>query len=83
MLHELSDADKRQFLKFSTGSDRAPINGLGDLRLTVSKNGGDSDRLPTSHTCFNQLLLPEYATRAKMKERLLKAIAYAEGFGNI
>ena len=26
---------------------------------------------------------PEYATRAKLKERLLKAIAYAEGFGNI
>lgn len=38
-------------------------------------------RLPTSHTCFNVLLLPEYSTKEKLKERLLKAITYAKGFG--
>lgn len=38
-------------------------------------------RLPTSHTCFNVLLLPEYSSKEKLKERLLKAITYAKGFG--
>jgi hypothetical protein len=37
--------------------------------------------LPTSHTCFNQLLLPEYKTKQKLKERLALAISNAEGFG--
>lgn len=38
-------------------------------------------RLPTSHTCFNVLLLPEYSSQDKLRERLLKAITYAKGFG--
>lgn len=38
-------------------------------------------RLPTSHTCFNTLLLPEYSSKEKLKERLLKAITHAKGFG--
>ena len=38
-------------------------------------------RLPTSHTCFNVLLLPDYSTKEKLKERLLKAVMYAQGFG--
>ncbi len=29
---ELDDEEKRRFLKFFTGSDRAPIGGLGNLR---------------------------------------------------
>lgn len=40
-----------------------------------------SFRLPTSHTCFNALLLPEYSSKEKLRERLLKAITYAKGFG--
>ena len=38
-------------------------------------------RLPTSHTCFNVLLLPDYNSREKLEERLLKAITHAKGFG--
>lgn len=49
--------------------------------LVISKNGGDSDRLPTAHTCFNHLLLPSYSTKAKLKERLNLAIEQSEGFG--
>jgi ubiquitin-protein ligase E3 A len=58
------DAQRRRLLFFVTGSDRAPVKGLGALALTVSRNGPDSPRLPTAHTCFNYLLLPEYAVRA-------------------
>lgn len=44
VVHALSADDKRRLLAFATGSDRAPINGLGDLKFVVAKNGGDSDR---------------------------------------
>jgi hypothetical protein len=71
----------RRFLSFTTGCDRAPVGGLGRLTLTVQRSGPDTDRLPTSHTCFNVLLLPDYSTRGKMKERLLTAIENAQGFG--
>uniref|UniRef100_A0A6Q2Y1E2 Ubiquitin-protein ligase E3A n=1 Tax=Esox lucius TaxID=8010 RepID=A0A6Q2Y1E2_ESOLU len=80
-VHSFSDEDKRLFLQFTTGTDRAPVGGLGKLKMIIAKNGPDTDRLPTSHTCFNALLLPEYDTKEKLKERLLKAITYAKGFG--
>jgi len=37
--------EKKQFLKFVTGSDRAPINGLASMNFVISPNGDDSDRL--------------------------------------
>ena len=69
------------FHQFTTGSDRVPIGGLGKLKLVIARNGSDSERLPTSHTCFNVLLLPDYKNKEKLKERLTKAISYAKGFG--
>ncbi|XP_055797092.1 ubiquitin-protein ligase E3A-like [Salvelinus fontinalis] len=80
-VHSFGEEDKRLFLQFTTGTDRAPVGGLGKLKMIIAKNGPDTDRLPTSHTCFNALLLPEYDTKEKLKERLLKAVTYAKGFG--
>ncbi|KAK0145980.1 Ubiquitin-protein ligase E3A [Merluccius polli] len=80
-IHSFGEDQKRQFLQFTTGSDRAPVGGLGKLKMIIAKNGSDTDRLPTSHTCFNALLLPEYSSKEKLRERLLKAITYAKGFG--
>ena len=48
------------------------------LEINTDDNGC---RLPTSHTCFNVLLLPDYSTKEKLKERLLKAVMYSQGFG--
>ncbi|XP_041115852.1 ubiquitin-protein ligase E3A isoform X2 [Polyodon spathula] len=81
IVHSFAEEQKRLFLQFTTGTDRAPVGGLGKLKMIIAKNGQDTDRLPTSHTCFNVLLLPEYSTQEKLKERLLKAITYAKGFG--
>lgn len=61
--------------------DRAPVGGLSELTLTIQKNGPDSDRLPTSHTCFNLLLLPEYSSKDKLDDRLTLAIQNSTGFG--
>jgi ubiquitin-protein ligase E3 A len=81
ILHSFTEAEKRLFLQFCTGSDRVPISGLSNLRLTISRNGGDSEILPTSHTCFNHLLLPEYSSEAKLKAKLLIAVHNSRGFG--
>ena len=53
------------------------------MRLAVSVNGRDDARLPTAHTCFNQLdLVESYTSKEQMKERLLKALHLgSEGFG--
>jgi ubiquitin-protein ligase E3 A len=82
-VQEWDEGRKRKLLMFCTGSDRAPIRGLGSLRLTISKNGGDSELLPTSHTCFNHLLLPEYGSKDKLKRLLELALDNAHGFGLI
>lgn len=38
--------------------------------------------LPSAHTCFNQLDLPEYASEEVMREKLLVALREgSEGFG--
>ena len=77
----LDSDEKRSFLKFVTGSDRAPIGGLANLRVIVQRDGADSNKLPTSHTCFNTLLLPSYRSMDKLEDRLRLAILNAEGFG--
>lgn len=79
--HDFDLSQKKKFLHFVTGSSRAPINGLGDLRIVVQRAGPDSEMLPSTHTCFNSILLPEYSSQAKLKEKLRTALENAEGFG--
>lgn len=81
VLDEYDEDMKRLFLAFVTGTDRAPIGGLQKLKLTIQRAGPDCPLLPTSRTCFNVLLLPEYATRAKLRNRLTTAISNCTGFG--
>ena len=61
------------------------LQGLANLRppFVISRNGPHSERLPTAHTCFNHLLLPEYKDRESLQKCLLTAINNAEGFGLI
>ncbi|XP_005102222.2 ubiquitin-protein ligase E3A [Aplysia californica] len=81
VVHDMEETEKKKLLQFTTGTDRVPVGGLSHLKMIIAKNGPDSDRLPTSHTCFNVLLLPEYPSVEKLKDRLLKAINYSKGFG--
>ncbi|EDV19966.1 uncharacterized protein TRIADDRAFT_32725 [Trichoplax adhaerens] len=82
VVHSFDEESKRKFLKFTTGSDRVPVGGLSKIMFRVIKNGDDSTRLPTSHTCFNVLMLCNYSSKAKLKERLLYAINNGNaGFG--
>ena len=83
VLLEFNDEEKKKFMFFCTGCDRAPINGLKDLKLFISKHGDDDQQLPSVHTCFNHLLLPDYSSKEVLREKLTKAIHNSEGFGLI
>jgi ubiquitin-protein ligase E3 A len=74
-----------KFLAFVTGSERAPVGGLKALKtFTITRvPTNDSGRLPSAHTCFNCLLLPEYETFEILQEKLLLAIQHNRGFGLI
>lgn len=81
ILHSLDLDQKKKFLFFVTGSDRVPSGGFASIQFVISRNGPDSDRLMTAHTCYNYLLLPEYTCEVKMRKLLLTAINNSEGFG--
>ncbi len=81
VVHDMSIEEKKKFLFFFTGSMKAPLGGLSKINMKIQRMGPDSMQLPTSHTCFNVLLLPEYSTKESLKIRLLQAINETEGFG--
>jgi hypothetical protein len=83
LIHSWDIDTKKAFIFFTTGSDRAPIGGLGKLKFVVERHGPDSNNLPTAHTCSNVFLLPEYNSKHKLKEKLELALKHKEGFGLI
>ena len=43
---------------------------------------GATDRLPSAHTCFNQIDLPEYESKEQLVSKLMTALKHgASGFG--
>ncbi|XVF33865.1 hypothetical protein REPUB_Repub18cG0008600 [Reevesia pubescens] len=81
--------DMARLLQFVTGTSKVPLEGFkalqgisGPQRFQIHKAYGAPERLPSAHTCFNQLDLPEYSSKEQIQERLLLAIHEAsEGFG--
>ena len=43
----------------------------------------DLNQLPSAHTCFNNLILPDYKNKELMKKKIHIAIHYSEGFGKV
>ncbi len=82
IVRDYSLENKKLLLSFVTGAHRAPLGGLGKMRFLIQRDGC-SDKLPTSHTCFNALLLPEYKSRELLAKNLDIAIHNSKGFGLI
>ncbi|KAK8527091.1 hypothetical protein V6N13_084961 [Hibiscus sabdariffa] len=84
-----SKEDMARLLQFVTGTSKVPLEGFkalqgisGPQKFQIHKAFGAPERLPSAHTCFNQLDLPEYPSKEQLQERLLLAIHEAsEGFG--
>jgi hypothetical protein len=75
---------RRRLLEFVTASDRVPVGGMRNMQFVIQKNGeeeGQKGRLPTAYTCYGTLLLPEYADKDTLRERLGMALNNAQGFG--
>ncbi|XP_034407695.1 probable E3 ubiquitin-protein ligase HERC4 isoform X2 [Cyclopterus lumpus] len=80
VFHRLPLEEKKQFLLFLTGSDRIPILGMKSLKLVIQPTSGGEQYLPVAHTCFNLLDLPKYRSLEILREKLLQAIDYNQGF---
>lgn len=81
VLMNLSVDNRRNFLKFLTGSPRLPIGGFKSMRpefTVVRKYAEDNltsdDYLPSVMTCVNYLKLPDYSLEAIMYRKLIDAI---------
>lgn len=89
VLDSFDSSERAEFLQFVTGSSKVPLDGFkgligmrGPQKFTVAKiKSEDFMRLPTGHTCFNQIDLPEYPSKEILHERLLLAIKETKGFG--
>ncbi|XXG97753.1 hypothetical protein Hte_004064 [Hypoxylon texense] len=73
--------ERAKLLQFVTGTSKVPLNGFKELegmngvnRFNIHRDYGNKDRLPSSHTCFNQLDLPEYENYDSLRRQLHKAI---------
>lgn len=82
VMHSLTDAQKRDVLKYVTSTPRAPLLGFSQLKPAFSiRDGGlDQTRLPSASTCVNLLKLPQYQTAATLKSKLLYAVTSGAGF---
>lgn len=82
VIHELPMDQKKRFLFFATGTDRAPIGGLAKINLVIQKHG-ETNSLPTAHTCFSVVILPPTPDLDKMRRSMRIVLENAEGFGMI
>ncbi|RDI84571.1 hypothetical protein Vi05172_g5286 [Venturia inaequalis] len=81
--------ERAKLLQFVTGTSKVPLNGFKELegmngfsRFNIHRDYGSKDRLPSSHTCFNQLDLPEYESYEDLRKALYTAMtAGSEYFG--
>ena len=88
ILSEFDQEQKALFLQFVTGTSKVPLEGFkalqgmsGPQKFQIQK-AYDVTRLPSAHTCFNQIDLPEYSTYDDLKKKLMTAIREgSEGFG--
>jgi E3 ubiquitin-protein ligase HUWE1 len=78
-LREFDQQKRGLFLKFMTGTNKIPLDGF-EPPLNLTKSDLDPKALPRTHTCFNQLVLPEYPTYDILVEKITFAIMNAEGF---
>ncbi|KAL7044451.1 hypothetical protein ACKWTF_001914 [Chironomus riparius] len=88
-LRSFDQAERAKFLQFVTGTSKVPLQGFGALegmngiqKFQIHRDDRSTDRLPSAHTCFNQLDLPVYKSYDKLRTNLMKAIhECSEGFG--
>lgn len=71
------------FLKFSSGSSSIDFSLSSKVTVTFENNSGENPKkLPISHTCWKEIVVPKYKNYDIMKKLLTAAFIYcSEGFG--
>ncbi|XP_041049775.1 probable E3 ubiquitin-protein ligase HERC3 isoform X2 [Carcharodon carcharias] len=82
VFESLSEEKKKQFLAFLTGSDRIPVGGIGNFRITIlnSSSSEPDSSYPCAYTCNRTLDLPNYSSIKILREKLLHAMEHGEEF---
>ena len=83
VLSELNNEQLLLFYKFCTGSTGVPLDGFSALsgprnklmKFTIEtikndENNNKCNKLITTQTCFNSILLPEYKTKEEMRKAI-------------
>ena len=79
LFDSMTQEDKCKWLRFVTGSDRAPCGGLAEVQIVIER-GEDPSKWPVSHSCFNIFVLPAYNSEETLRRCVMGAIQYNEGF---
>lgn len=68
----MSEEQQRVLLFFWTSVKYLPVDGFAGLasKLYIYKTADPHDHLPTSHTCFYRICLPQYSSISIMRDRL-------------
>ena len=72
--------ERADLIQFVSGSPYLPLSGIHDrewLQIVVDESAA-ADSLPRSQTCFTQLFLPVYSSRAVLNAQLSTAIAHCK-----
>ncbi|XP_045123430.1 apoptosis-resistant E3 ubiquitin protein ligase 1-like isoform X2 [Portunus trituberculatus] len=80
-----TEEEMARLLQFTTGCSRLPPGGFSQLYPNFQISSAHTyGVLPTAHTCFNQLCLPDYDSYEQFERALLLAIKEgSEGFGMV
>jgi E3 ubiquitin-protein ligase HERC2 len=79
MRDDLSEEDKKAFIRFAWGRSRLPIsraNFSQPMKIQNLSRTPPDNYLPESHTCFFTVDFPRYSSKGVMKEKLLYAIRH-------
>lgn len=83
-LRQLSAEKLKQFLHFTTGSERVSIGtkeGHRVVHITIQQNGTNATSLPSASTCFCILFLPVYPDKKTLSKYMDKGLEHSVGFG--
>ncbi|KPI83547.1 protein kinase putative MAP kinase kinase-like protein [Leptomonas seymouri] len=79
VLLDMSQNNLRRFLQLCTATAAVPAN--GSMKKIKVLKCADVQRLPVGHSCVNQLDLPDYNDKQKIKEKLEIALTHvSDGF---
>ena len=79
VVFEMSPEMQKRFLRFVSGTDRVPVGGMAEMNFKITRICDRPANLPEAHTCFNQLVLPEYPDIETLLQKLTIALSNAEG----